>query len=608
MIVDRPLPGRLWRVEAIAVGLFAAVQTFVFFARRDHFSVLLWWTSESWLYVLLLWVKDLALAAGAFFLFAAVARATVALPEPAESLDRDSRRRHVLLFAVILAAGIALRWLAPRQIPPGVWADALFEAEGALRDPGRIPWLGGRPLDIEGARNSTLVSNLYLQFCSLIFRVFQRGDVGILALSAVGGTLSLPSVYWLAREISGPRRALVAMGLTAFGLVPLIVSRWGWTLALLLPLLVGAAAAALAAIRTRRIAFAILAGILLGVSLHTHAAAWAASGGFVLYSVLLLKRPECRRLVAGAVTGCLVAAIPYVVGFADHPALVGGRARDVSIFASTKDISIPGGNRPGAPAVRLLYNTLEYTGLFLWTSDPNPRDGFPGRPPFLPPVGAAALVGVALALRKAREGDERSRLVLLVGGAILLAGILGNPGGAPNIIRIYPFVGIVAILAAGPLDRWVATAAHTVRIRPGVVWTLAFALLFLFETMRFLTIWPRDSLVRGSFCTTETDAGRTARALGPAPIILEPNALEWPIVFETLAAGDNPRRPVARLERRTAQDLLRSPPDRPFWFVARDADLETLRRASWRCPSRRSGEDGGSVSIARVVPPGGVRR
>jgi hypothetical protein len=270
---DRTLPGRRWSAEAIAVGAFAAVQTFFFFAMHDRFSVLFWWTRESWLYVLLLWAKNLALAATAFFLFATIARVTIALPEQVESLDRDSRLRHTLLFAAIFAAGVALRWLAPRQIPPGVWADALFEAEGSLREPGRIAWLGGRPIDIEGMRNSTLVSNLYLQFCSLIFRVFGRGDVGILALSAVGGTLSLPAVYWLAREVFGPRRALVAMGLVAFGLVPLIVSRWGWTLALLLTLSMATVAATLAALRTRRMAYAILAGILLGLSLHTHAAA-----------------------------------------------------------------------------------------------------------------------------------------------------------------------------------------------------------------------------------------------------------------------------------------------------------------------------------------------
>jgi hypothetical protein len=133
------------------------------------------------------------------------------------------------------------------------------------------------------------------------------------------------------------------------------------------------------------------------------------------------------------------------------------------------------------------------------------------------------------------------------------------------------------------------------------MWTLAFAILFLFETTKFLTTWPEDSLVMGSLCVTESEAGRRARALGPAPIILEPKALSWPIVFETLAA--DPERPVARLDRRSAEDLLRSPPDGPFWFVARDPDLEVLRRASWRCPPRRNRETASETSVFRVAPP-----
>jgi len=147
----RPGRGRWKGGAALPLGLFAAVQTFVLFARRDRFAVLFWWTSESWLLVTLLWLKNFALAGAAFFVFFRIARWTQTLPrvQARRACPRDdsaSRVRHALLFAGILAAGVALRWIAPRQIPPGVWADALFEAAGALRQPGTIPRLGGQPL------------------------------------------------------------------------------------------------------------------------------------------------------------------------------------------------------------------------------------------------------------------------------------------------------------------------------------------------------------------------------------------------------------------------------------------------------------------------------
>ena len=618
----RPGRGRGKDGAALALGLFAAVQTFVFFARRDRFAVLFWWTSESWLLVTLLWLKDLVLAAAAFFVFFRIVRWTETLPRmgaggasPREVIrtrvqvrgtrprdDSSSWVRHALLFAGILAAGVALRWIAPRQIPPGVWADALFEAEGALRHPGTIPWLGGQPLAVEGLHNSALVSNLYLKFCSLLFRIFGRGDVGLLALSAVGGTLALPAAYWLGREISGRRRGLVAMAILAFSQWPLVFSRWAWTGALLLSLVLGAAAAAVRARRTGSAGWAAVAGLLLGLSLHTYVSAWAVAAGFAIFAIGGLRRPAGAKLALAATGTALLAFLPFAPAFLEYPERLGGRAHDVSFLAPTKDVAVPGGNRPGAPPLRLLYNGVEYTGLFLWTRDPNPRHGFPDRPPFDALLGVAALVGAGLSYRKARDGSAGDQLLCLLAGASLLAGILGNPGGAPNGLRIYPFVGIAALWAAGSLDRWASAAARALSASTASVWALALTVLFVLETVPFLTRWPGDPLVAGSFCVLESDLGRTARALTPAPIYLAPKALAWPIVFETLAAGEDPRRPVPERGRRAAEDLLRSAPDAPFWYVARDDELEALKRASWRCPPRARGDQSGIPRIVRVAP------
>ncbi|HEX9689992.1 MAG TPA: glycosyltransferase family 39 protein [Thermoanaerobaculia bacterium] len=578
MTAGWPERGRRWGGEAVGLGLFAAVQTFVFFARRDRFPVLFWFTSETWLFVVLLWAKDLALASAAFFVFAWIAGSTLALPEPAQSERPGSRVRHALFAAAILAAGVALRWIAPRQIPPGAWADVLYEAEGALREPGRIPLAGGRPLDIEGGgNNSTLVSNLYLNYCSLILRVFGPGDAGVLALSAVGGTFSLLAVYWAAREIGGRRRALIAAALLAFGAWPLIFSRWGWTLALLLPLLFGAVAAALAALRTRKIAYSGAAGALAGLSLHTHPTAWAAAAGLGTFALLVARDRQHRRLVAAAALGCVLAFLPYGLGFLEYPQRIGGRTRDIPLLGPSKDATIPGASGPFAVPTRLLHNAVQHTGVLLWTSDPNPRHGLPGRPQVHPVIGIAALAGAAIGWRLARRGNKGELLLWLIVGATLPTGLLVSPGGVPNTLRIFPVVGAIAVWSASAFDRWIPAAARALSVRVRFAWALGLTLVFLGETIPFLTVWPENRLVVSSFCVEESAAGRLRRALGTAPTVLDPKAVRCRLCFETLASSGDRRAPVRRLPRRTVGDLASAAPAGPFWYVTTRHGLAALR-------------------------------
>jgi hypothetical protein len=589
---------------AFAVGIFAAVQTFLFFAGRDHFAVLLWWTRESWLYVTLLWVKDLGLAAVAFLLFRYLARKTAALPEPAE--ERGRGPGHALLFLAILAVGVALRWIAPRQIPPGVWGDSLYEAEAALRNPRGVPWLGGVPVGIAGA--SGLVSHLYVRFCELLFRIFGRGDAGLLAQSAIPGCLALPAVYWLGRETGRRRVALIAMALLALAMSPLVFSRWAYTAALLLPLVLGAAAATLRALRTGRIGWAILAGALIGFSLHTYVPAWAIAAGFALFALTQIRRPGRWKLLLAAGVAAIATFLPFAVAFLQFPDRLGGRARDVSLLVPSRNVDLAGGSGPAGILMRLLHNVVEYTGTLIWTGDPNPRNGIPGRPAATVLIGVAALLGLVLSARQARAGDPGHQLLLGIAAVGLAAGILSNPADAPNALRILPVFGVVTVLAAGALDRIVPAGARALTVRPAFLWGLGLSLLFLLETAPFLTRWPDDGLVAASFSPIETEAGRLARVLGPAPAIIAPGAFQRPIVFETLAAGSDARRPVPRVAIRSADDLAAAPPGSDFWYVGRREDFDRLRDAGFRCArSVALGQRFDDPAIARVLPRAGPR-
>ena len=93
-------------VRALFGGL-AALQTFFWLARRDRFEVLFWWTGEMWLYVLLLWVKNLALAAAAGF-FAARILGLVARTAESEEAEPPKALRPLAEAAWVLTHDVSV--------------------------------------------------------------------------------------------------------------------------------------------------------------------------------------------------------------------------------------------------------------------------------------------------------------------------------------------------------------------------------------------------------------------------------------------------------------------------------------------------------------------
>ncbi len=580
---------------------FVAVETFVFLAREDRWAVLFFFTKETWLYVLLLWLKDVALALLAAVLFAALVSVT-------EILERTPSPRVTrgVLAVVLLAVGVgvALRFAFPRMIPPGLWFDPPFEARALLERPDGLPWIGGVPLhaDPVAAGNRELVSYVYLHFYDAVFRVFGRGEAGFGALSAVPGALAIPAAAWLAWEVSGSLPAAYAAVLVALGLWPLVFSRWGYTAAALIPLAFLAAAAALAALRTRRISLAVLAGVCVGLSLHTHSSSWAVAAGLGIWALSLVRAKETRALVVAAFLAAALAFLPFGIGYLRNPANLGGRIRDVP--AGSRVSGAYGAPVTGALRVpaTLVTNALDYAGVLVFTPDPNPRDGVPGRPALHPLLGVLALAGFARAAARRDRGDLA--LLALAGGS-LAAGVLSNPGGAPNTIRTCVFVAAALVAAAGILATWAAALARRFPVRAGVAAAGLAAAVLVLETRPFLATWASHPAVLGAFCVTETSAARVARALAPGDLVLEPSALRFAFVFDALHGPTDRRVPVSPASRRSAAELIAAPPERPFTFVARRAALERLARAGFRVGRGVApNELDPHLVLARVARPG----
>lgn len=584
---------------ATSFGVFVTLQLLAVLVRLNR-HVLFWWNDAPLVFVAFSWTWVLAQSAAGGLAAAWLAgRIEPLLPEKNASERAGLAVAGVTLLATI---GVALRFVAPTSIPPGIWLDVVMEAERLLRTPQDVPWLGGTPIGPTGGHE--IVSHLLLRFYEGLLLLFGRGDVGILSLSAVPAALTVPAAGWLAYEAFGRRASVLAAAFVAFSSRSLALSRWGYTPATLVPLALAAVAAALAARRRRSLPLAALSGVFAGFAMHTHSSAIVVPVALAAWSAGTWKEPGARSRAAIAAGAALLAAGPWLIGFVQHPGYFGGRLRDVNVANPVRDID----TRHAGPATRLALNAIDYTGLFVFTKDPNGRHGFPERAAAPVAIGFAALVGFAVLLGRSVKDPGTPRAILWLAAGSLAAGVLSDPGGAPNTVRACILVAIGFVVAAWVVDGVASRVASRTGTRPGVLLLLVGTGFFVRETVPFLTEWPEHPLVGVGFCPEESDAGRLLRRLGPAPVFLEAGSVVAPLLLETLAASPDVRVAVPVFPASTSAQLLAGPPPvRSFWLVATRRFPEPLAAAGWTISVPVQAGPGRALHVFRVRPPGPPR-
>ena len=378
------------------------------------------------------------------------------------------------------------------------------------------------------------ISNLYAHVTHAAVVAFGGDATGFLSVAAVPGTLLLPAMLWLGFEVGGPGAGVLALWLTAVAAWPLNVARWGHEGSPLLPLMAAGLAALLAGLRTRRAVWGLAAGACFGLALHTHPGAWATVGVLALWGVgRAAAFPKERRLAAAAALAGGLALAPFAAGFLREPSRLGGHLKDVHLQKPVRDVEAPRGAGVTGFAHRLAYNALAYTAIFTGAADPNVRHGLPAKAKLPILLGVAALFGAAGSFKAGAATPERALLVFA--GGTLLAGVLSDPGGAPNSFRVCALVPPLLVWAAVSLRAAAARLGGATRTAPGIVVALAVSTVLAGDAVPFLTRWPFEESLDAAFDVAGTEAGRLLGLAGAQNVTLDPAVVQHPIVIEATA-------------------------------------------------------------------------
>ncbi len=416
----------------------------------------------------------------------------------------------LLGLGVIMLVATVFRLWRFAELPFGTWYD---EAENALQALRILESPDYYPIFV----NSIHAPAHYLYLIAIAFDYFGVSTESVRLVSVVMGLGTVLAGYLVGRELFGRFGGLILAALLAVSRWNVNFSRIGMYNAstpLFELLTVGFL---LRAIRSRRSADYMLAGLALGLGLCFYAAFQlfvAAIGLFVLLLLFCVRgfwRHHWAGLVIMACTALLV--IAPVIKFAyEKPEMYFERTLDTSLFANkTPEQRLPA----------LLENTRKHLLMFNSWGDPNGRHNLPAMPMLDPYSAALFVLGLGMTLwRLVRPPGRLLALFLLIWlGFTLLGGILSLDFEAPQSLRAIGSQPVAYILATLPLVMiWQLWRQQGGRYFPNAVAVPLFVLLFATAYSNFYTYFfeqATDFASWNAFSTPETIAAERLTTLDP---------------------------------------------------------------------------------------------
>ena len=507
---------RASRGAAVVAGCAGAFVVAVDLTRAIRLALLLDPESSWAIARLLLGLSVVAASGGAGVLAASAFLALSRMPgaaAPPMPLP-FSKGALAVLFALALLAGTFFRFADLAALPPSLWEDDVsliapsLALNGSLRDfaDSVRPVMYG----ISGPYGS--VGVLYMELYRVLLGIWGATVFGVRFVSAASGVLSLVTAAWLGRALLPRGGGTLATVILAGLRWHLILSRWGWNMILLAPLVDLASLLALRARRRGSLPAAAGAGLLMGLSAHVYLASWIAAAalfGLLLWPASGFRGPARVRLAACYVAVLALAAAPL---FVFHEGRVFPYLRRVGHHNVFGEMSLW---KSWIPPLAAAADAAVSPWLL---SDPTPRHDLPGRTRLGWILGAVVAVALARALVAWRE--DLSAFLLVQAAAAFAAAIVGGQYGLPNGSRFGYLTDTTAIAASGGA-LWILGRLRPIWRRPGALAAVGvFAALSLLGA-RDAMAWARGRETFESFGGQDTLIGRAAARwdrLGPVAI------------------------------------------------------------------------------------------
>lgn len=287
------------------------------------------------------------------------------------SPEQLTRRMDRIVLVALFALALVLRFIHLGTAPPGFWFD---EAQNGVVARRLVSSGAAHPVFIG---DYTQMGSLYFYLQGFVIKLFGSSIWSVRMLPALSGSVIVALIYLLASRLYGWRVGLIAGLLVAVSSWHLTFSRFGIASMFTVALDVAVYFCLERALRTTKLIYFAVAGLLLGMAVHTYFVARLVP--FVIVALLVHRLITerlrlVRRLQTGAVVfalGALLGAAPMLLFSAQKPEVFNQRIKTASIFSEAGS-----GGDPTPVRTSLAKHLL----MFNYQGDWNGRHNIPNEP------------------------------------------------------------------------------------------------------------------------------------------------------------------------------------------------------------------------------------
>ncbi len=408
----------------------------------------------------------------------------------------------VFAGAILLAAAFLRTWRIT-ELPPGLFIDQGYQAYSALR----ALHEHFRPF-YDSCTFWQMPAQTFYTLAGW-FAFFGPSEVSSRLYFVFVALAAMPFIYWVFRQLAGPRAALIALFVLAVMRWHLNFSRNSF-LAIQMPLFMFSTLAFfLYGFRTARRWPWVVAGVCLAAGMYQYYSYYVFPLLTAVYGAYEYlhdrKKFRSRALSMGIFALVAFAGAMPLFRYWMVQGTISQRYDQVSIFHNQGFRASLSGLAKNAASTALMFNRR---------GDDNPRHNWVGAPQLEPVGGALFALGFLYALSRWRQREYFYALSGL--GIMCLPGLIGTE--APHAYRTLGAVPFAAFLCAVPLavfwdqmEEWDWKSARRTAL---AVLAVALSLMTWNNLQQYFILHPRDKTMWNAYDPVPTAIGRRIAADG----------------------------------------------------------------------------------------------